>query len=235
MNTSWSGTYSYQTNFNLTIAAMSLNNTPCYRKTNYTYSNAVIGWGKVRVKNGNGMPTAYMNVLMIRRMESVTDSFYIGGSPAPASLLTAFGLSQGMVSNDYKDEFVRTGEITPIAGVAYKGTTFAQNQIDYIEAHMNRLPSPTTSLFNVSKNNNFNLYPNPIVNKQFTLTTTDKTIKELRYDIININGQIVKIGSATLNSGSVTIHLDKSNPSGIYYIRLQDNNNNTTTLPFDQP
>lgn len=235
MNTNWTGTYSFQTNFNLTIAAMSLNNTPCFRKTNYTYSNAVIGWGTVRVKNANGMPTAYMNVLMIRRMETVTDSFYIGGSPAPASLLTAFGLSQGMVSNDYKDEFVRTGEITPIAGVAYKGTTFAQNQIDYIETHMNRLPSPSTSLFNVSKNNSFNLYPNPIVNNQFTLTTTDKTIKELRYDIININGQIVKIGSVTLNSGSATIQLDKSNPSGIYYIRLQDNNNNTTTLPIDLP
>lgn len=235
MGTSWTGSYSFQTNFNLTIAAMSLNNTPCYRKTNYTYSNAIIGWGKVRVKNMAGMPTAYMNVLMIRRMESVNDSFYIGGSPAPASLLTAFGLSQGMVSNDYKDEFVRTSEITPIAGVAYKSTTFAQNQIDYIEVHMNRLPNPTTSLFNISKNNNFSLFPNPIANNQFTITTTDKTIKELQYDIININGQVVKTGIAFMNNGNVTIQLDKANPSGIYYIRLQDNKRTVATLPIDIP
>lgn len=209
---------------------MSLNNTPCYRKTSSTYSNSVLGWGKVRVKNANGMPTAYMNVLVIRRSESITDSFYIGGSPAPASLLTAFGLSQGMVTNVFKDDFIRTNEITPIVGISYKGTT-----IKYIEVHMNRLPSPTTSLFNFSKNNNFNLFPNPIVNNQFTITTTDKTINELQYDIININGQVIKTGIASMNHGNMTIQLDKANPSGIYYIRLKENKSTVTILPIDIP
>lgn len=212
---SWTDPIKYTTDFNLTIAAYSLNNTPGERHVELTINNKVIGWGKMRVNDEKGNPTGYMDVLMVRSERKVIDSFFLGGNPAPAQLLTAFGLSQGQTQTRYSYTFRRAGEYAPLLEVVYADNTYTT--IDQCDVHEDRLKP--TAINTISKEQ-INVYPNPVTNNTFTVKV-GTSYSELNYQLYNIAGQMLTAGKVTTNG---VVSLQKALHTGTYFIKLQTNN-----------
>jgi len=226
----WSGSYNFTTDFNLTVLAYSLNAEPGQRKTYISYTDSVIGWGTVKVKDYNGNTSGSMNVLMVKHIENQIDSFYLSGMPAPLQLLSAFGLTQGQTNEVNEISFYRAGEIMPLVNVSYFDNSFAQSQISDVEVHMNRLAS-TASISNVTKYGKVSLYPNPATGNQAHISIGDNSVKSLRYDVINIQGQVVAKGTTAFNTGSGLVQLGDAHTAGIYFVRLYDAEGLVATLP----
>ncbi|HXL55296.1 MAG TPA: hypothetical protein VN958_03500, partial [Chitinophagaceae bacterium] len=88
------------TNFQLSIAAFGLDHVPG-QFVQHTYDKReVVGWGKVRIPTASG-PSDYIRALLQKLTVLKVDSVYLGGAPAPAALLAAFGVTQGETTNSY--------------------------------------------------------------------------------------------------------------------------------------
>lgn len=210
--TAWSTTPRYTTSFNLTIAAYALNNTPGQRVTYYTTKDSVIGWGKMRVKDKAGNATAYIDVLQMLSSQSGTDSFYLGGSPAPTALLTAFGLTQGQVTKRYSVSYLRSREFLPLVDAGYSDA--ALTSLKYIRLHRQRLPVPT-SIISISKQNTLEVFPNPVRDHSLTVNLNGSPAK---YQLINEMGRKKAEGNVP---ASGKIELNASLPLGNYILLIQ--------------
>jgi hypothetical protein len=213
MGTTWTEIIPYVTNFELTILAFGLDHTPGERRSHLTRSYNVIGWGKMRVNTPSG-PSAYMDVLEIEISHLVIDSFYLGGAPAPESLLSAFGTTQGQVSETNYRRFYRAGELRELARVTYSNNTYSSIQGVFV--HKQRLPMPTTSIADNDMERSFVVYPNPVTGTSFKVDI-ENAGKSATYRICNLLGQEVAIGAVSAN-GMVSI--DDSIPSGNYVIKI---------------
>jgi hypothetical protein len=78
--------------FALTVAAFGLNNTPGAEQSITVKHLDVIGYGTVILPQSDGSVTEPLEVLLIRDSTVVTETYTLGGAPAPAALLQAFGL-----------------------------------------------------------------------------------------------------------------------------------------------
>lgn len=103
---SWEDETYYNTIFNLTVTAFGLNNIPGNHKQIVLENSEVLGWGMAMIPKNNGTSIPY-KVLYIRHIETVIDSFFLGGAPMPANLLAAFGLQQGSSKAYYSYKLYR--------------------------------------------------------------------------------------------------------------------------------
>ncbi|MFM2267758.1 MAG: hypothetical protein RL757_1199, partial [Bacteroidota bacterium] len=97
-NSVWKSNYKDTSNFQLSIAAFGLNRTPGFRVAKYNYTDSIVGWGTLKLRNPSGGAPLNFAVLLQQSSGTQVDSFYLGGAPAPATLLAAFGLTQGQIS-----------------------------------------------------------------------------------------------------------------------------------------
>lgn len=211
MATKWTDDISFSTNFTLTVTSSGLNNTPGLRKTRRTTDYEVTGWGKMRVNDRNGNPTGYSDVLAIDRIETVSDSFFLGGMPAPPTLLAAFGITQGQQITTYDRKYYRAGEYRGLLEIEYEDAAFTKPL--EIVTHSQRLKP--TSVGNINKEQ-LSIYPNPVTNGSFTVKVGNSN-KELNYQLLNITGQQLAAGSVPDN-GNIT--LQQNLPAGTYIIKL---------------
>ncbi|MBS1782863.1 MAG: T9SS type A sorting domain-containing protein [Bacteroidetes bacterium] len=232
MGSNWGSNYNFATNFTLSIAAYSMNNTPCQRKTFVTEKDTVVGWGKMRVLNKSGAVTGYQNVLMVKTYWSQSDSFFVGGSPAPLALLTAFGLTQGQVVAKFQYNFYRVGELLPLLCAEYKDNTFSSTKVQTMSIHEDRLLLGT-GVNDLHAENSIIAYPNPITNGVVNLRIKDQSVSSFDYSIINMSGQVVQKGQALANNGFAQLNSESLKVSGIYYVQLYNQNGIIATLPID--
>lgn len=211
MGDSWTAPVKFTTDFNLTVAAYSLNNTPGERRSELTINKSVVGWGKMRVNDENGVASDYMDVLMVKMVRVVKDSFYLAGSPAPANLMTAFGLSQGQTQTRSTYAFFRAGEYAPLLEAVYEDSTFSK--IVRCDIHEDRLKP--TSVRTISRER-VNVYPNPITGNSFTVKMGTAN-KGVRYELYNMTGQILQRGAL---SGNGNVQLETTYPIGNYFIKV---------------
>ncbi len=78
---------------------------------------------------------------------------------------------------------------------------------------------PTTSVGKVKQEKVFTLYPNPVTNGSFTISTRDAA-KDLNYKLYNLKGQQIAKGAVPLNG---IISLAKKLPTGNYIINITSN------------
>ncbi|KAA9333350.1 hypothetical protein F0P96_10290 [Hymenobacter busanensis] len=109
----------------LTVAAAGLNRAPFRVVQRYTYVDSVAGWGTLRIPvAGRAAGSDPLPVLLVRSRTIRQDSVYLNGTPAPAALLAAFGLSQGAVTTFYLDHFWRTGSAQPLLELYYPNSRY---------------------------------------------------------------------------------------------------------------
>jgi hypothetical protein len=218
MGTTWTEVFSYVTNFELTIMAYGLDHTPGERRSHLTRTYNVIGWGKMRVNTPSG-PSAYMDVLEIEISHLVVDSFYLGGAPAPDALLSAFGTTQGHVSENNYRRFFRAGEFKELARVTYSDNTYSE--VLGVFVHKQRLSMPVTGIAdNVMER--ILVYPNPVTGTSFKVGM-ENVGKDATYRICNVMGQEVANGAVAANG---TVSISERIPSGNYVIKILTNDSN---------
>ena len=229
MGSNWGSEYNFTTNFNLTVLMYGLNNAPCQRKTYVTQKDTVVGWGTMSVKDKQGIASAQMNVLMTKVYIAQVDSFFLNGSPAPAIMLSAFGLTQGQIIKNYQYKFYRAGELMPLLFADYADSTFSDTNVNGIDIHVEHLDYPT-GINDVSGNNSVVAYPNPVSNNTLNIQIIDKTTTNLTFSVINMNGQIVSNGNLNFNEGAASISTNEFSTPGIYYLQLYKPNGQITAI-----
>ena len=222
-NSAWNLTSKVSVDFQLSVAAFGLAKTPGQRTTTIVSQDTVVGWGTLKMKNPAGGAASSFVVLLERKNETYIDSFFIGGAPAPAQLLGAFGLVQGsrtVYSTQYS--FRGIGFSEPAMQMYVSVTTGA---ISYISRAVNVALGLTTDNREVSDIAvTTKVYPNPAhtegVNFEFNKTTD----AQWNVMVYNATGQIISTNPIKGPIGTTTQHvaLDRNLPTGTYFYNLLD-------------
>lgn len=225
----WSNNYHYTVNSTITIAAYNLNNVPFSRVSYVTTKDSVAGWGKMRIKNTAGNNSAYMDVLAIKTKISSRDSLMMGGTPAPPTMLGAFGFTQGAISEGYYISWYRAGEVTPLLQVSYTDNTYST--VKQAEVQQKRIPA-ATNVRNVTAGNGFTLYPNPSTpGSNLYIDLGENATGQWHYELISSAGQVVNAGPLTISGKKAHLPLSNNLSTGTYYITIR-NNGQSSTLPL---
>ncbi len=137
----WSSESRRSTDFTLTVAAYGLQDVPAQHVWTVYREERIVGHGKIRLYNPDG-PSRYYEVLKSEITEYAIDSFYLGGQPAPAALLKAFGAVQGQkITIDNRVNFYRKGSCNFLFSL-YMGANNLDGEVLRIHADMDvELPS----------------------------------------------------------------------------------------------
>lgn len=96
----WTETTIEPVDFSLSVAAFGLNQVPGRRELSNTEERRVVGSGQLVIPTASGSPSAPIDVLLFAVVSTTIDSVFLGGAPAPAPLMAAFGLVQGGMTRD---------------------------------------------------------------------------------------------------------------------------------------
>ncbi len=213
----WSTTAKYSTAFNLTYTAAGLVNAPCQKRTTRIVTDTVTGWGRMRIRTAAGTTSGYMDMLQVRRHLTVVDSFFLGGSPAPATLLAGFGLTQGMTTEQYRVLFHRVGELSPLVSVYYPNATYSGAPItDNFFVHQQRLAAPTGIGAVPAADLGVRLFPNPAIAGSELRLAIPAAVGRAEYVLMDATGRIAAAGVLDKAAEKI-ITLPASAPAGMYY------------------
>ena len=168
----------------LTATPFGLDHTPGEIVGLNTGTTTVSGWGKIRVNEpGSGLPVD-IPVLMTAENRTTVDSFYLGGAPAPQSLLDAFGQTQGSSESFTNYTFYAEGFPHAIMDIRTGSdddyTLLAGAVIGYVSS----LYIPQEDLLNITT------APNP-TNGAFNLTFDKTDSKDRIFEMIDMQGRTV--------------------------------------------
>jgi hypothetical protein len=131
----WSSESRRTTDFTLTVAAYGLKDVPAQHVWTVYREERIVGHGNIRLYNPDG-PSRYYEVLKSEITEYAIDSFYLGGQPAPAALLKAFGAAQGQkITVDNRVNFYRKGSCNFLFSL-YMGANDLDGEVLRIHADM---------------------------------------------------------------------------------------------------
>jgi hypothetical protein len=94
--TSWQDTVITRADYILTASPFGVTNVPGSQQSVSITHSSVVGSGTLIVANGTGGVDTIRDVLLVKNEQSLADSFFLGGAPAPAALQQAFGIQQGV-------------------------------------------------------------------------------------------------------------------------------------------
>lgn len=216
MGTAWKDTFRLTVKFNLTVSAFGLNKVSGERRSVWTEDQSVVSWGSMTVRNAAGFKSAPQPVLCIRRTEIIRDSFFLAGQPAPAALLTAFGLQQGQISRVYEELYVRENESSPLCYASFSDQNF--NKLVELATHNERVGGPTSSADGPAPAPSLRLAPNPVTTGQTLRLDLGEHTGDFRFELLDALGQTVLAQTVAGSAEVPTAGLC----SGLYFCRLSD-------------
>lgn len=217
-NTAWTSDLSYN-------MALTLNYPPFYnfapseRRSKVKSTSTVVGWGKAKAKDMAGTTSGDMSVLLVQTADTVTDSFYINGTPAPPQALTPLGLTQGQKSYLYQRNLYRVNEVTPLVSITY--TSSGYTTVEDANIHRQRLAP--VSVKDLNLDDKVALYPNPAKGREVTMQIADAKDGNWTYEIVSITGQKMAAAQLDLQSGKARINLGQDVQPGIYLVNVYYN------------
>ncbi len=212
---SWTSTYSADFSFQVSLSLISLDHAPGVVRSFITQKDSVIGWGKMRVKDLSGSPSAYLNVLQVQTTIIKTDSFYINGSLAPLPLLSIFNLAQGRTDSTFLHNYYRAQEVTPLAEVRFSNGAYTTPR--KATTHVQRLFE--LGVADINNNARVNIYPNPATGDKIFVDGLSAA-GQWEYSLADISGKAIAKSAITVNNGATTIPLQANIKAGNYYLTL---------------
>lgn len=212
----WSSVYKYDIEFELSVAAFSYLHEPGVVRKYVTEYDTVTGWGQMTIKDVTGWPSPQMNVLQVRTRTVTTDSFFLGGSPMPGSLMTTLGLVQGKRDTVYDYSFYRKGEVNPLARVLYRDAGYTQpyKAFKYAQRFV------ASGIEREDAGNQVRVYPNPVKNKKLNLNLPGMKGK-CTYHLIDLAGRMVSSGAEQADHGKCIINLQAAVVPGNYLLHIE--------------
>lgn len=205
--------------FELTVAAASLQKAPGQRVQIQSESREVVGYGKLTIPDVAGNPSEEINVLLIESNFKLVDSFYLYGSPAPANLLTTFGLTQGMTDSAKTYFFYKPDFGDPVAVIKVNLATGKAKNVEYRPSAA-KTPQ-ATSITELNKKDNMFVYPNPVNAGQSIIMKFNEMIDMAQLSFIDIAGREVHRINMDIQSGFTSVETPSIAP-GIYIMRVND-------------
>lgn len=211
--------------FTINAPSLGLNNTPFTHVLNEVRKDSIIGWGQMRVYTPDG-PSKPYDVLMNQITQYSLDSFYMAGSPAPATLLTAFGVTQGQkVNANNAIQFHRKGNYNYLYRIFY-GADNTFSTIQGAFSHLDNLERPL-GINQMDQEYATLIFPNPANNTDVNLQIMgSEHIDVSTFTITNMMGHLVVENKANLENNSLklpTANLAK----GQYIVNVRAANGNT--------
>jgi hypothetical protein len=113
---SWENNYTVESDFFVTASPFGLDNVPGSLHEQHQETREVAGWGQLTIPTEDGTSIPY-DVLMSKVTIIRVDSVFLGGAPAPNSLVSAFGLTQGAIDTSNYYVFYTEGNGRPLLTV----------------------------------------------------------------------------------------------------------------------
>lgn len=217
----WDGGYYFDLNYEVTVAAFGLNQTPAFTRTTVTEEREVVGYGSIILPRSDGSPSGEIEVLLVKGRFVEVDSFFLGGSPAPPAILNAFGLEQGLARGRNFYNFYAPGIGTPLLLSESPLGGGATDRIIYWPQLADMTTSTRELRIPVAKS-----FPNPasstsaitIILEQFT------TSGQVRF--IDLQGRVLQTVDYTSNgSNSLEVEVPASLSNGMLMYQVLDENN----------
>lgn len=197
------------------------------RKTHITSRDTVVGWGKIRVKDGAGIVQPYVDVLQLKTVYTQEDSFLCTNSPLNEQNKIAIfkdfmgnlsGIDTPALTTQYtKISYMRAGEIHPMVTV-FMNDTFVYK----IEVHANNPWPATVPQATAEQHNKVNIYPNPVSGRMVNVEVPGADNGTWNCQIFNTVGQ--HVANQALDISSVNHRAEVQIPSvvttGIYYLHI---------------
>lgn len=207
----WTQTRREPTPFELTVSGFGLNKTPGVSPRNRTDTREVIGHGTLQVPLDDGSTSAMMEVLMVKHTYEMEDSFYLNGQPAPAALMMAFGISQGMKQGGEYIEFYRKGFGSYVLRLEVTGGAVDVAAWDIAGA---RGLSTATQL--VQARFVTSMYPNPAAAGSTVTLQTGFNIENFR--LFDAGGrEITNLSYKNSEAGKCAVNLPTGLQTGLYF------------------
>lgn len=219
MDTSWTTTGSRQrVQFLVTASYFNLLNAPGVWNIERDVAYKVVGWGQMRVPLAQVGKSIYMPVLQVHVKWTEVDSYSINGGEPPAGFLTALSLTQGAKHQYYRTDFLRPGQMIPLAQAFHTDSTYTTCSSFFIQ--QNEIMPNAVS--NLSLANSWKLFPNPVSSRQLHLSMPGNTSHNWQYRLINMAGQMVAQGNLSFNASnqSSDIYLSEKPVPGFYALQL---------------
>ncbi|MCW3120707.1 MAG: hypothetical protein JWQ38_199 [Flavipsychrobacter sp.] len=227
-NTKWSSSYSSDLAIELSVAP-GLSHAPGYMRRYVTEVDSVTGWGKMRVKDFSGVPSDSFHVLQVQTRIATTDSFFVNGAPFPGILVTQLNLQQGQSDTIYQQNYYQPMQVTPLAQVTFTDGTYSQPRSALTQV---KQMIGTTGKAGMTNEGLVHVYPNPVSGNNISVTLPN-TKRTWAYALVNISGKVIKKGELQINSMQASLEFPASVTTGIYYLKLTDNEGNEHITPID--
>lgn len=228
ISSSWSSSFRSDLQFLLTFLMLGDTLAPGIVRRYTTEKDSVVGWGKMRVTDSAGAPSAYLNVLQVQTMITYTDSFFLKGAPFSNTMLTFFSVTQGQRDTVYEQNYYRLQEVTPLARVEFRDAGYTQPY--KATTHVQRLSNVGVAV--TDRQAGIKLYPNPANSRVINLAMPPIS-GEWQYRLLEISGKCMMKGSINPGSTQVNLQLPATLAGGIYYLELIGEAAQKTVLPLE--
>lgn len=211
----WTGSYYFDLNYEVTIGAYGLNQTPAFTRTHYRNEREVVGYGSLVLPTPSGESTAPVEVLMTKVIDTAIDSFFLAGEPAPLPLLNAFGLVQGITDVDSFYVFYTQNFGAPIALFEFP----INGQVSRVVFRPQAAAlSTSTSDLNIPE---FRCFPNPVQAGSKLTIETQELLEEGTVQLFNTGGQyIAQIPYQTAGTSTLEVKLPENLPEQLVFYRV---------------
>lgn len=213
-------------NFELTVNAYGLSQTPGYLKSELSRDGEVIAYGTLTLPMQGGKSIPY-DVILVKNQSVIVDSVMLGGAPAPPALMAAFGLTQGNVTMQNSYKFYAEGFETTILFISMDETWTTP-----IYATFNPSALTLDTGVGTSENelgDNFKVYPNPTSDKiTISMEKGDTKNKQIAiYDIFGKQVKDIQLNSTLENSNEIEIDV-RNLSNGTYFVKVSSNSESST-------
>lgn len=213
----WNQNHDRVVDYVLNIAAYGMVDAPGSLKENTSENREVVGYGKLTVPQQNGLPSSPMDVLLLKVNRTTVDSFFLGGQPAPAPMLAAFGLTQGSITVEnyyvfYKPDFgsavlsINLNDSNEVKNATYRitpvDTSTSIHDFEIVDSRSFPNPVESGQLFNIQMKT-------PLKNGSVSFFSLDGRL----IDKINLNGRF---------EHKVQVNIPKNFPQGLYLFQVED-------------
>lgn len=214
--TSFTSNFVKETKINLTITNLFITNAPGIKKSYFTVTDTVVGWGKLIVPTIEGR-TSPIEVLMVRRLAVQTDSFLLNGLPAPDLLMNAIPLVQGAKSNEYRISFWRENSKIPAMRITFMDSNYQKPEQILIDKGLDIYTSVNEDV----ADNQISVSPNPSADGKFRFNLNNLQ-NAGRLVVSDITGQVLADRNITDNK-TFDLSLSGISAKGIYFYKIFDN------------
>ncbi|GJM32058.1 MAG: hypothetical protein DHS20C18_10590 [Saprospiraceae bacterium] len=210
----WTSQYVQNTPYELTIAAFGLDKVPGVRQRMYTANHEVVGYGELIIPTSDGTPSAPMEVLLMKAERIAVDSIFLGGAPAPAPLLTAFGLTQGGTISVVSYLFYKPGFGSAVLAVDEDEPSFYTYRPQAAAVSTGIAP-----LHQVE----FNCFPNPAQAGQLVTIENENLASSGQVNIVDVQGRIMHtIAYETSSKHQLQLSIPDTFEEGLYFYQIYD-------------